>query len=116
GERFELGWGPEPGLRVTRQLELLDEERKTLRSWTRKPRRVEIKLSNLEPTPYEVVVRERIAVSEIDQVKVELEQCRPKVSPDADGIVEWTVRLGGRQHEMLVLQWSLVVHDDVQGL
>ncbi|MCA9649825.1 MAG: mucoidy inhibitor MuiA family protein [Myxococcales bacterium] len=116
GERFELGWGPDPALRVTRELELLDEERKALRSWTRKPRRVEIKLSNLEPTPRQIKVRERIAVSEIDEVKVELQQARPQATPDADGIVEWDVRLRGFDHEHLVLEWALVVHDDVRGI
>src|SRR5690606_39939108 len=46
GERFELGWGPDSSLRVHRKLEELSFERRALSSWTRKPRRVTIRLSN----------------------------------------------------------------------
>jgi uncharacterized protein (TIGR02231 family) len=116
GERFELGFGPDPALRVTRELEELPYERKSLSAWTRKPRRVRIKLSNLEATPRSLQVRERIAVSEIDKVKVELGQASQGNKPDADGILRWDVRLPGFGRHELVLEWALVVHDDVQGV
>src|SRR5690606_3588459 len=54
GERFELGWGPDPSLRVSRTCEELEFERKLMSSWTRRPRRIEIKLSNLAATPTHV--------------------------------------------------------------
>jgi uncharacterized protein (TIGR02231 family) len=116
GERFELGWGPDNGLRVTRELEELAWERKSLSSWTRKPRRVRIKLSSLEATPRSLQVRERIAVSELDKVKVELQSATQSAKPDSDGIVRWDVRLPGFGRQELVLEWDLVVHDDVQGV
>lgn len=116
GERFELGWGPDNALRVTRELEELDVERKTLSSWTRKPRRVRIKLSNLEAAPRSLQVRERIAVSELDKVKVELQSTNPNASPDDDGFVRWDIRLPGFGRHELRLEWDLIVHDDVQGV
>jgi uncharacterized protein (TIGR02231 family) len=115
-ERFELGWGPDSSLRVHRSVELLEQERKTLSSWTRKPRKVEVKLSNLGPEPRTIEVKERIAVSEVEKVEVELVEASRKAKPDKDGFVTWEVRLPGFGHEELLLHWTLVVHDDVVGL
>lgn len=116
GERFELGWGPDASLRVAREVELLEEERRTLSSWTRKPRKVTVKLSNIGPVPRTIALKERIAVSEIEKVEVELGETAPKATADDDGFVEWTIRLPGFAHQTVTLVWTLVVHDDVTGL
>jgi uncharacterized protein (TIGR02231 family) len=116
GERFELGWGPDSSLRVHRDVELLEQERKTLSSWTRKPRKIEVKLSNLGHEARTIEVKERIAVSEVEKVEVELVEASRKAKPDKDGFVTWEVRLPGFGHEELLLHWTLVVHDDVVGL
>ena len=116
GERFELGWGPDRGLRVRREVELLEETRRTLSSWTRKPRRVTIKLSNVGAKPATIEVKERIATSEIEKVEVEHDHASRSATADSDGFVTWTVPLRGFGREELQLQWTLVVHDDVTGL
>lgn len=116
GERFELGWGPDPALRAHREVEVLQPERKTLSSWTRKPRRITIKLSNLAPRPAAIEVKERIAVSEVEKVEVEVVSTGRGSSPDRDGFVTWQVPLRGFGRDELTLEWTLVVHDDVVGL
>ena len=116
GERFELGWGPDRALRVRREVELLEETRRTLSSWTRKPRRVTIKLSNVGARPATIEVKERIATSEIEKVEVEHDHASRSATPDSDGFVTWTVPLRGFGREELQLRWTLVVHDDVTGL
>jgi uncharacterized protein (TIGR02231 family) len=116
GERFELGWGPDPALRVHRSVERLDEDRRTMSAWTRKPRRVDIKLSNLGAAPRRVEVSERIAVSEIEKVEVELVEATHRATPDADGILTWPVDLKGYGRGEVSVTWTLVVHDDVHGL
>ncbi len=116
GERFELGWGPESTLRVSRSVEELEHERKLMSSWTRKPRRVRVKLSNLSPSAAIVEVKERIAVSEVEKVEVEMVRSSQGRKPDADGFVTWDLKLPGFGHEELELTWTLVVHDDVVGL
>lgn len=116
GERFELGWGPDPALRVTRVVESLEQERRMMSAWTRKPKRVRVKLSNLAPTPTAVEVTERIAVSEVEKVEVELSEASHGATADDDGFVTWTVELAGFGHEELELSWALLVHDDVVGL
>ncbi|EDM76181.1 hypothetical protein PPSIR1_27013 [Plesiocystis pacifica SIR-1] len=116
GARFELSWGPEPTLRVRREVELLEEERRMMSSWTRKPRRVTLKLSNIGPEPAIIEVRDRVAVSETEKVSVEVQEITGGAKPDADGIVSWSVRLPGFGHDRYQLRWTLVVHDDVAGL
>lgn len=115
GERFELGWGPMSELRVTREVHHGEPERRPLSAWTRRPRRVEIRLSNLGTNAHHVEVQERVAVSEIEKVQVEVADSDPAVIPDRDGFVRWTVRLRGSGHKTLSLSWTLVVHDDVVG-
>ncbi|PRP96430.1 mucoidy inhibitor MuiA family protein [Enhygromyxa salina] len=116
GERFELGWGPDSSLRVHRTLENLERERRMMSSWTRKPRRVTVKLSNLSPVAKTVEVKERIAVSEVEKVEVELTEASHGATADADGFVTWQAKLRGFGHESLELTWVLVVHDDVVGM
>jgi uncharacterized protein (TIGR02231 family) len=116
GERFELGFGPDSSLRVHRKLEDLEHERRMMSSWTRKPRRVTVKLSNLSPTAKTIEVKERIAISEVEKVEVELTEASHGVKADADGFVTWEATLPGFGREALELTWVLVVHDDVVGM
>ncbi len=115
GETFELGWGPESALRVHRERTLLEPARKALSAWTRKPRVVAIKLSNLGPTPVTVALRERVIVSELEKVEVELDALDGGTADD-DGIVRWQVPVRGFGRTSVELRWTLVVHDDVRGL
>jgi uncharacterized protein (TIGR02231 family) len=116
GERFELGWGPDASLRVHRAVEELEHEKRMMSSWTRKPRKVTVKLSNLSPTKRTIEVKERMAVSEIEKVEVEVTEASQGKKPDADGFVTWSVELPGFGREEVALTWVLVVHDDVVGL
>jgi uncharacterized protein (TIGR02231 family) len=116
GERFELGWGPDASLRVHRAVEELEHEKRMMSSWTRKPRKVTVKLSNLSPAKKTIEVKERIAVSEIEKVEVEVTEASQGKKPDADGFVTWSIDLAGFGREELALTWVLVVHDDVVGL
>ena len=116
GERFDLGWGPDLSLRVHREVEHLEQTRRSLSSWTRKPRRVRVKLSNVGSTPARVQVKERIATSEIEKVEVELDSASQQATADPDGFVTWSVALRGFGRETVQVEWTLVVHDDVAGI
>lgn len=71
GEPFELGFGPDDGIRVRRKE---DEERETqaLTGSQRVRRKVSLFLSNLSGSSRSVLVNERIPVSEIDEVEIQL--------------------------------------------
>ncbi len=115
GERFELGWGPQPELRVHRKVEPAEHTRKPLSSWVRKPRTISVTVSNLGAKPQELCLHERVMVSEIDKVEVEVGPLHGGTR-DADGIVTKVVRVRGFGETTYAFEWTLVVHDDVRGL
>lgn len=115
GERFELGWGPQGELRVTRKVTTLAQERRSFGAWTRRPRRIEVRLSNLGPEPRTVEIVERIPISEIEKVQVEPGEAEPTATADADGFFRWAVRVRAFGQKTVSLSWTLLVHDDVVG-
>ncbi len=74
GERFELGWGPDADLRVSREVEALDEKSRMLSSWAVRRTLVRVKLSNLGAEPRKLSVTERLPVSEIEKVRISVER------------------------------------------
>ncbi len=118
GEVFELGWGPDLALRVHREQRELDEETKLLSSWTTVRHRVVVRVSNIGPEKRTVSVRERLPVSDVEKVKIELE---PKETigdarPDDDGLLSWEISLSPFGRETLELGWKVAHHSDVVGL
>jgi uncharacterized protein (TIGR02231 family) len=94
GSPFELGWGSQDGLRVTRTSKRkLDTAalsgRKTL-TFT-----IKLRVSNLSDAPATFTVRERVPVSELESVVVATPQASPPLGsgPDRDGFCEWAVTL-----------------------
>ena len=118
GERFALGWGPEPDLRLQRETETHTDKQKMMSSWETRQHRATVHLSNIGPQERTVEVTERIPVSEIDKVVVvpDEEETTDGVAPDADGFVKWTVRLPPHQRKALSLKYTLKKHQDVKGI
>jgi uncharacterized protein (TIGR02231 family) len=118
GEKFRIGWGPDPALRVTRETDEEALDSTLLSGWIRQRRSVVVRVSNLGPDRVPVQVRERIPVSEIDKVKIELEPDRStsKVQADGDGFVQWDRVLEPYGRAELKVSYILSRHPDVQGL
>jgi uncharacterized protein (TIGR02231 family) len=118
GERFELGWGPEAELRVSRRVELEKEDTNLIGNWIAHKHHVEVRLSNLGERQHTVHVRERVPVSEIEKVKVEphAKDTSEKKTPDKDGFVDWDVTLEPLGSAALDLCYTLRKHSDVVGL
>ncbi len=116
GATFVIGWGPEPDIRLRRVTENSSENSRMLSSWTEQKHTTRVLLSNLGRTDFSLMVRERVPVSEIDKVKIEVDTKKTtnNRSPDEDGIVEWKVDLSGMGQKTVKLQYSIKVHDDVQ--
>ncbi len=116
GAEFELGWGPEPELRVARDAWQKDEAAGMLGSWKTSDRRVRLGLANLGAGAHAVEVEERIPVSELAQVQVEFDaaQTTPAAKPDADGIVRWSLSVPARAHAKVELAWKLRTKESVQ--
>jgi uncharacterized protein (TIGR02231 family) len=132
GERFLLGWGADPALRVHRAHRQKREESGMLGSWSTTTHRVAVRLSNLGGAERTVVVTERIPVSEVEQVEVALSKpdawrledddgerrdptplCVERVVDTADGLVTWTVALPARARRAIALEYVLRTHDSV---
>jgi uncharacterized protein (TIGR02231 family) len=118
GERFELGWGPESELRVSRSVELENADTGLLGTWVAHKHHVEVRLSNLGASERRVHVRERVPVSEIEKVKIELhpKETSEAKRPDRDGFVDWEVTLAPFGKAKLELCYTLRKHADVVGL
>jgi hypothetical protein len=119
GERFELGFGPDPHVRVRREVETVDEEAGLLPSnWIGRSHRVRVHLSNLDTTARKIEVTERVPVSEIEKVEITFDEKKttPKAKPDEDGFVKWTVDLPARGRASLELRYVVKRHKDVVGI
>jgi len=117
GERVSIGFGPDPDIVVTREIESIKDESSLLGSWQTKTHDVQIKLSNLGRTKKKVTVEERVLVSEIEKVVVRVvpEKSTGNVTPDENGFLKWAFELptGGRQ--AVVLRVQIKRHADVIG-
>lgn len=115
GEKFELGWGPNAELRLSRTADVHAEKSRLLSSWVSRRHRIRVRLSNLAPRGYSLSVHERVPVSEIDQVKIELEaeHTTDQKSPDENGFIEWKVELEPRGHAEVELGYIFKKRDDV---
>ena len=119
GERFELGFGPDPHVRLRREFETVEEEPGLLPSnWIGRSYRVRVHLSNLDTSPRKVEITERVPVSEIEKVEIHFDEkkTKPAAKPDADGFVKWTVDLPARGRASLELRYVLRRHRDVVGI
>lgn len=115
GERFELGWGPDPSLRVHRSREDAKEKSKMLSSWHSTERTITDKLSNLGPDAKRVELVERLPVSELEKVNIELDEKKTGRRADEDGFVRWTIDLPAFGRDQKELRYTLRRHEDVSG-
>ncbi len=123
GEPFELGFGVADELRVRRHV---DEERDTaaLTGKQHVKRTVRLYLSNLSGRARRVEVTERVPVSEIEDVQVELTDAAWQTGagkagpgaggasasapvPASDGFARRTVELGAHEHRTLTLEYEI---------
>ena len=70
GEKLQIGFGPDADVRVHRTQTTTRDDAGLLGGWNVQTFRVAVRLSNLGAAPREVVVTERIPVSEVEQVEV----------------------------------------------
>lgn len=117
GEPVKLSFGSEDRLRVSRSsTQDVTESKLTGRRTTK--RTVKVWLSNLSDTPANLVVEERIPVSEIGDVQVEWvkKEATPPTSIDPDGIVRYQLTLEGLAKRELSLVYEVSAAARVQGL
>jgi len=118
GERFELSFGPEVDVRISRHVRQVSEKVDEVDKWTRRLTEVRLTVSNLGDTPQVAQLRERIPVSEIEHVKVSLidRHTRPAPELDEHGFCTWRCELAPWAQQVVQLRWELALAPGVKGL
>jgi uncharacterized protein (TIGR02231 family) len=117
GQTFELSWGPQSELRVHREHRLGKEDSSMVSSWKKTVNKVDIHLSNLGPDSHDLLIRERIPVSELKHVRIhqDLNGTTDKAVADENGFVEWKVTLPGKERRSLKLAYEVQKKKSVEG-
>ncbi len=105
GEPLDIGFGHDSSLRIKR-----DAERKTidkmLSRHKHEERKITLHISNLSASPKTLHILERIPVSEIEQVKVQLVSSEGR-EPNQDGFLEIPTNLEGNETKQLKVVYNL---------
>jgi uncharacterized protein (TIGR02231 family) len=115
-EKFELSFGPDEAVRVQRE-EKKSSKAHPVSKWTETTTHVTLYLSNLSGAPRKVTVTERLPVSEIEHVKVELDREKSTGEPELDenGFCQWKVELPPNGHQVLHLGFKVSLAPGVQS-
>ena len=115
-EKFELSFGPEESIRIQRE-EKKEAQLNPVSKWNEGTTRLTLYLSNLSGTARTVSVTERLPVSEIEHVKVELDREKTSGDPvlDENGFCTWKVELPANGHARLHLVFKVSTAPGVQS-
>jgi len=106
GEPFELGFGPDDGVRARRHVE--EQRDTTAIIGTQKiRRRVDVFLSNLSGETRALTITERVPVSEIDDVEITMLESADFPSKDADGFLRAKVTLSPQETKRLGFAYEI---------
>lgn len=106
GEPFELGFGPDDGIRV-RRMEAEDRDTQALTGAQRVKRKVSLFLSNLSGNTRNLLVHERVPVSEIDEVEIQVLDPGPFKLDAKDGFLRATVDVAARATKMMSFSYEV---------
>jgi len=112
GEPFELGFGVDDALRVRRRV--IEKKKTTQITGTQHvAREIHLYVSNPSGTPRDLSLVERVPVSEIEDVTVEVER-QPQMSHDArDGFATFELELPAGATREVVLKYRIEAKSDV---
>lgn len=108
-QEFRLNWGAVPAVSVHREHLTGKQEQSVVSSWKTVSHTVKLHLRNQTQETQEFLVRERIPVSELKEVKVveHPKKTTEKRTADSNGFVEWQIRLEPYQQKSLELHYDL---------
>jgi uncharacterized protein (TIGR02231 family) len=134
GEKLEIGFGPESDVRAHRSEHRERDEAGLLGGWNVHTVRVAVRLSNLGAARREVVITERVPISEVEQVEVHVgspdayllarhdepggEQVAQVTARAIDdrGMVTWTVELPPLGRRAVTLEYRIKSQRGVAGV
>lgn len=112
GEPFEIGFGPDDGVRARRHVE--EQRDTTAIIGTQKiKRKVDVFLSNLSDETRSLTVTERVPVSEIEDVEITIVDPSDFPPPDADGLLRAKVTLPARETKRVSFSYEIKAGSNV---
>jgi hypothetical protein len=133
-EKFYVGFGPEADVRIHRTETRDRDEAGLLGGWNTQTVRVAVRLSNLGAQKREITVTERIPISEVEQVDVQLgtpdayllgkddEPSGEEITQvtaramDERGLVSWSVELPPLGRRAVTLEYKIKSQRGVAGV
>lgn len=116
GEKFALSWGPDAAMRVQRTT-TEEREQNHLTKWKSVTTTVKLFLSNISAESRVIKTSERVPVSEIEQVKVEVisKKTTGSTQPDDNGFCTWNFTLEPYSQLQATLVYKVSAAPEVQG-
>jgi uncharacterized protein (TIGR02231 family) len=105
-EAFELSFGPDDGLRVVRRSQQ-ESDVDAVSKWTLAKTQTTLYLSNLGGEERTVHITERVPVSEIEHVRIDVlaDACEPPPETDSDGFCRWKIVVPPDGRQRIRLTW-----------
>jgi len=131
GEKLYLGFGPDAELRMHRTQAKDRDDAGLLGGWNVQTVRIAVRLSNLGAERREVVVTERVPISEVEQVEVHASAPEAYLLEDAHGeditqvtaraldergLVTWSVELPPHGRRAVTLEYKIKSQRGVAGV
>jgi uncharacterized protein (TIGR02231 family) len=117
GEEFQLSFGPDEAVRVARAAREKEQE-SHIDKWKTMSQSVWLYFSNVGDEARTIEVKERMPVSELEQVKIEFGAKRSSPKPDIDknGFLTWTLELSPHSQQQVKFAYDVSTAPGVQGL
>ena len=117
GEKFAIGWGPDAAVRVQRTVSQKQEVNPETK-WKSVTTTVKLFLSNIGPELREIKTTERVAVSELEEVKIEVlpSETTQGVLPDENGFCRWNFSLLPYSQIQTKLTYKISAAPEVKGI
>jgi hypothetical protein len=116
GEKFALGWGPDGAMRVQRTT-THKKKQDHLTKWNTVTTTIQLFISNIGAESRTIKTTERVPVSELEQVKVEViaQKTTDGVQPDENGFCTWHFTLEPYSQLQATLVYKVSAAPEVQG-
>ncbi|CAN1210888.1 mucoidy inhibitor MuiA family protein [Tumidithrix helvetica PCC 7403] len=115
-EKFALGWGVDAAIRVQRT-ESQKREENHLTKWITITKNITLYLSNIGDRPKTLATTERVPVSELEHIQVEVlsPSSTDAVQPDANGFCTWQLHLAPYSQRVAGLVYTISASPEVEG-
>ncbi len=119
GEAFALSFGPQYEIQLQRRSHVLEPVVDPVDKWTREATTLAMFVSNLSSEAQTLQVTERIPVSEVEHVRINILDAPEKTTRmprlDENGFCHWTVTLEPHSQQSWIMCWEQATSPGVQS-